>query len=145
MMSSAYAVSNNHSSKKSLSLVGILVLSSLGAIMLSPNASASVNGDYEITESISPISSGHYSSWDPVTIEVKVTNTGFYFNSQPREIEWFVCEGVQNEIDCYNQREELGNGIIESLQIGDETVHTMSDKYFPNGDEGLFTMVYRVV
>ena len=145
MMSSAYAVSNNHSSKKSLSLVGILVLSSLGAIMLSPSASASVNGDYEITESISPISGGHYSSWDPVTLEVKVTNTGFYFNSQPREIEWFVCEGVQSEIDCYNQREELGNGYIESLQIGEETVHTMSDKYFPNGDEGLFTMVYRFV
>ena len=143
MMSSAYAVSNNHSSKKSLSLVGILLLSSIGAIMLSPTASATVSGDYEITESLSPLPGVHYSSWDPVNLEVKVTNTGFFYNSQQRGIEWFVCEGIQSEIDCYNQREDFGTSSIESLQIGNDTEHTMSDKYYPNGDEGLFTMVYR--
>ena len=37
----------------------------------------------------------------------------------------------------------MGTSSIESLQIGNDTEHTMSDKYYPNGDEGLFTMVYR--
>ena len=55
MMSSAHAVSSVHSSKKSIGLVGLLVLSTLGGIALSPTASASVTGDYEITDSISPL------------------------------------------------------------------------------------------
>ena len=75
--------------------------------MLSPTASATVSGDYEITESLSPLPGVHYSSWDPVNLEVKVTNTGFFYNSQQRGIEWFVCEGIQSEIDCYNQREDF--------------------------------------
>ena len=143
MMSSAHAVSSVHSSKKSIGLVGLLLLSTLGGIALSPTASASVNGDYEITDSISPMPGVHYSYWDPVDIEVKVTNTGFYYNNQPRTIEWFVCEGVQTENDCYNQREESGTGSISPLQIGTDTDYVMSGKFFPSGAEGIHTMVYR--
>ena len=85
----------------------------------------------------------HYSYWNPVDIEVKVTNTGFYVNNQPRTIEWFVCEGVQTENDCYNQREESGTGSISPLQIGSETNYVMSGRFFPSGEEGIHTMVYR--
>ena len=52
MMSSAHAVSNEHSSKKSIGLVGLLLLSTLGGIALSPTAAANVSGDYEITTTI---------------------------------------------------------------------------------------------
>ena len=48
MMSRAYAVSDNGSTKSSIGLVALLILSSLGSIQLAPTASASVSGDYEI-------------------------------------------------------------------------------------------------
>ena len=47
---------------------------------------------------------------------------------------------VFKAIDCYNKREDFG-AVIESLQIGNDTEHTMSDKYYPNGDEGLVVWV----
>ena len=114
-MSSAHAVSKHHSSKKSFGLVALMVLSSLGGILLTPTASASVSGDYEITTSISPRPDIYMTAWDPVSIEVQVTNTGFFYNTESRSIEWFVCEGVQTENDCYNDREDYGIGSIESL------------------------------
>jgi len=143
MMSSANAVSSVHSSKKSICLVGLLLLSTLGGIALTPTVSASVTGDYEITDSISPLPDAHYSSWDPIDITIEVTNTGFYYNSQSRNMEWFVCEGVKTENDCFNQREDYGTGSIESIQIGSNSVYTMNKKYSPEGGQGIQTMVYR--
>ena len=143
MMSSAHAVSSVHSSKKSIGLVGLLVLSTLGGIALSPTASASVTGDYEITDSISPLQDAHYSSWDPIDVQVKISNTGFYYNTQTRNIEWFVCEGAQTENDCFNQREDYGTDSVQPIQIGSDTVFTMSNKFSPNGAQGIHTMVYR--
>ena len=70
MMSSAHAVSSVHSSKKSIGLVGLLLLSTLGGIALSPTASANVSGDYEITTHNIPMEDAHESSWDPVDVEV---------------------------------------------------------------------------
>ena len=54
-----------HSSKKSIGLVALMVLSSIGGILLAPNASASVSGDYEITNSISPRPDIYMTAWDP--------------------------------------------------------------------------------
>ena len=88
-MSSAHAVSKRHSSKKSIGLVALMILSSLGGILLAPTASASVSGDYEITTSISPMPDIYMPAWDPVYIEVEVKNSGFFYNSESRSIEWF--------------------------------------------------------
>ena len=143
MMSSANAVSSVHSSKKSIGLVGLLLLSTLGGIALTPTVSASVTGDYEITDSISPLPDAHYSSWDPIDIKIKVTNTGFYFNTQSRNLEWFVCQGVQTENDCFNQKDDYGTGSVESIQVGSDTIYTMNKKYSPEGGQGIQTMVYR--
>ena len=106
-------------------------------------ASASVTGDYEITDSISPLQNAHYSSWDPIEVQVKISNTGFYYNTQTRNIEWFVCEGAQTENDCFNQREDYGTDSVQPIQIGSDTVFTMSNKFSPNGAQGIHTMVYR--
>ena len=144
-MSSAYAVSNRRSSKKSIGLVGLLVLSSLGGILLAPTASASVSGDYEITASISPRPDVFMSSWDPISIEVQVTNSGFFINSQSRPIEWFVCEGYQDENSCYIDREDHGTGSIEPLDIGAHTNYSFTQNFNPNGDEGAYTLVYRFI
>ena len=57
-----------------------MILSSLGGILLAPTATASVSGDYEITSSISPQAGIYLTAWDPVYIEVEVTNTGFFYN-----------------------------------------------------------------
>ena len=145
MMSSAHAVSSVHSSKKSIGLVGLLLLSTLGGIALSPTASANVSGDYEITTTIYPMDNLSMSSWDSVDLEVQVKNSGFFYNTQARSIEWFVCEGVQNEVSCFNDREDYGAGTIEPLQVGASVNYTFPSTFSPNGDEGTFTLVYRFI
>lgn len=145
MMSSAYAVSSAHSSKKSIGLVGLLLLSTLGGIALTPSASATVSGDYEITNTIFPMDNLSMSSWDSVNLEVQVKNSGFFYNTQARSIEWYVCEGVQDETSCYNDREDYGAGSIDPLQVGASTNYSFTSTFSPNGDEGTFTLVYRFI
>ena len=144
-MSSVNAVSKVHSSKKSIGLVGLLLLSSLGALSLAPNASASVSGDYEITNSISPRPEVYLSSWEPVYFEVQVSNPGFFFNSQPRSIEMFVCEGVQDETSCYNDREEFASAAIDPIPTGGVVNYSFATIFYPDGAEGAHTIVYRFV
>ena len=111
--------------------------------MLVPTASANVSGDYEITSSISPRPGDYISAWDPISLKVEVTNSGFFYNSQVRTIEWFICEGVQDSNSCYNDREEYGIGSIDPLAIGANTTYTFSNSFYSNGDEGTYTLVYR--
>ena len=144
-MSSAHAVSGNGSSRKSIGLAALLMISSLAGVMLVPTAAATVSGDYEITASISPKPGDYISAWDPISLEVEVTNTGFFFNTQSRSIEWFVCEGTKDVNSCYNDREEYGIGSIESLQIGSTLSYTFTTMYSSDGDEGEFTIVYRFI
>lgn len=145
MMSSAHAVSSAHSSRKSIGLVGLLLLSTLGGIALAPSASATVSGDYEITNTIFPMDNLSMSSWDSVNLEVQVKNSGFFYNTQARSIEWYVCEGVQDETSCYNDREDYGAGSIDPLQVGASTNYSFTSTFSPNGDEGTFTLVYRFI
>ena len=145
MMSSAHAVSNRVSSKKSIGLVALLLFSSLSAIMLAPNAAAAVSGDYEISDTISPRDGIYLSSWDAVSFEVQVKNPGFFYNTQPRGIEMFVCEGDKDESSCFNDREEYGSGSIQPLQIGGVANYTFSKVFYPDGAEGMFTFVYRFI
>ena len=145
MMSSAYAVSSAHSSRKSIGLVGLLLLSTLGGIALTPSASATVSGDYEITNTIFPMDNLSMSSWDSVDLEVQVKNSGFFYNTQARSIEWYVCEGVQDETSCYNDREDYGAGSIDPLQVGASTNYSFTSTFSPNGDEGTYTLVYRFI
>ena len=144
-MSSAHAVSKRHSSKKSIGLVALMILSSLGGILLAPTASASVSGDYEITTSISPRPDIYMSAWDPVYIEVQVKNSGFFYNSESRSLEWFVCEGFQTETDCYNDREDYGIGSIEPLAIGASLNYSFNQPFNSFGDEGPYTLIYRFI
>ena len=144
-MSSAYAVSSAHSSRKSIGLVGLLLLSTLGGIALTPSASATVSGDYEITNTIFPMDNLSMSSWDSVDLEVQVKNSGFFYNTQARSIEWYVCEGVQDETSCYNDREDYGAGSIDPLQVGASTNYSFTSTFSPNGDEGTYTLVYRFI
>ena len=81
MMSSAYAVSSAHSSKKSIGLVGLLLLSTLGGIALTPSASATVSGDYEITNTIFPMDNLSVSAWYSVDLDVHVKNSGSFYNT----------------------------------------------------------------
>ena len=96
MMSSAYAESSNTSASLSIGLVSLLLLSAFGGILLTPTAAASVSGDYEITASISPLPGDFMSAWDPISLEVQITNSGFFYNTESRMIEWFVCERVKD-------------------------------------------------
>ncbi len=79
-MSSAHAVSKRHSSKKSIGLVALMILSSLGGILLAPTASASVSGDYEITTSIWLRADIYMSAWVRVLLVVEVINSGLFYN-----------------------------------------------------------------
>ena len=145
MMSRAYAVPETVSSRKSLGLVAILLFSVFAGISFTPTVSASVNGDLEITTSISPMPNDYMTSWDAILITVQVTNTGFFYNTDSREIEFFVCEGVQEVNACFLDREERGTGLIEPIGIGQTSTYTFNTGFSPNGKEGAFTLVYRFV
>mgnify|MGYP005726824281 CR=1 FL=1 len=134
-----------HSSKRSIGLVSLLILTSIGGIIATPSAAASVSGDYEITASVSPLPGDYMSAWDPVYMEVEITNSGFFYNTQPRSVEWFVCEGNQLENDCYNNREGYGIGSIDPIIVGESVTYSFSNYFSPNGDEGLYTLVYRFI
>ncbi len=113
--------------------------------MLVPNAAAAVSGDYEISTTISPSDGIYLSSWDPVAFEVQVKNSGFFFNSQPRSIELFICEGDKDETSCYNDKDEYASDSIEPLQIGEIVNLTFSKLFYPDGAEGIHTFVYRFI
>ena len=144
-MSSGNADSDYGSSRSSIGLVSLLILSSLGAVLMAPTASASVSGDYEISASLSPLPGDYMSAWDPVYFEVEVTNSGFFYNTQTRSIEWFVCEGIQDETSCYNDREDYGIGSIEPIAVGESISYSFSQSFTSNGDEGPYTLVYRFI
>ena len=76
-MSSANLELSRSASRKSLGLVSLLLLSSLSAVLIVPTASA-VSGDYEITESLSPMPGQYLEPYEQLYIEVKITNTGFF-------------------------------------------------------------------
>lgn len=143
MMSSAYAESGNASKGRGISLAVLLVLSTLGGILLAPSVSATVSGDYEITASISPRPGDFMTAWDPITLEVQVTNSGFFYNSEARTIEWFVCEGTKDVNTCFNEREDSGSGSIEPIAIGQNLTYTFLTYFSSDGDEGAYTLVYR--
>ena len=129
MMSSAYAESSNTSARLSISLVSLLLLSAFGGILLAPNATASVSGDYEVTASISPLSGNFMSAWDPISLEVQITNSGFFYNTESRMIEWFVCEGVKDSATCYNDRDDYGTAPIDPIPVGQSINHTFVKMY----------------
>ena len=145
MMSRAYAVPETASSRKSLGLVAILLFSVFAGISFTPNVSASVNGDLEITTSLSPMPNDYMTSWDSIIITVQVTNTGFFYNPDSREIEFFVCEGVQEVNACFLDRDERGTGLIDPIGLGQTTNLTFNTGFSPNGKEGAFTLVYRFI
>tara|TARA_B110001452_G_scaffold266928_1_gene275107 strand:+ start:340 stop:3291 length:2952 start_codon:yes stop_codon:yes gene_type:complete len=144
-MSSAYAESSNASARSSIGLTALLILSAFGGLLLAPTASATVSGDYEITSSISPRPGDVMTSWDPFTLEVEVTNSGFFFNTESRSIEWFICEGTKDASSCFNQKEDYGTGIIESVPVGQSVNYTFTQTFGSDGDEGPYTLVYRFI
>ena len=123
MMSSAYAESSNTSASLSIGLVSLLLLSAFGGILLTPTAAASVSGDYEITASISPLPGDFMSAWDPISLEVQITNSGFFYNTESRMIEWFVCEGVKDSTNCYNDRDDYGTAAMPPTPISVSYTH----------------------
>ncbi len=143
MMSRADAVNSNTSHRGSIGLVALLLLSVLGGIISAPVASANFAGDLEITESISPKNGSVISSWDPISLEVKVTNTGFVYNTDTRIIEWYICEGIKDELSCISTNEDSGTGIVEAIPVDQFTTFTFDQTFSPDGDEGNYTAVFR--
>ena len=142
-MSRAYAVAETVSVKKSLGLATLMIVSIFAGITYAPTASATVSGDLEITTSINPRPDDYKTSWDSVLLTVQITNTGFFYNTDQRLIEWFICEGIQDVTSCYNDREDRGQGSLDPIPIGQSLNYTFTQGFNPNGDEGEFTLVYR--
>ena len=142
-MSSAHAASSNASTRRSIGLVALLMLSTLGGILLVPTVSAVISGDYEVTASISPRPGDYMSAWDHVTLEVEISNSGFFYNTETRSIEWFICEGAKDANTCFDEREDYGIGTIEPIPIGQSTTYSFLQSFSSDGDEGPYTLVYR--
>ena len=116
-----------------------MILSSLGGILLAPTASASVSGDMRLQPRFRQ---GQTSTCQHGTCihRGRSENSGFFYNSESRSIEWFVCEGFQTETDCYNDREDYGIGSIEPLAIGASLNYSFNQPFNSFGDEGPYTL-----
>ena len=57
----------------------------------------------------------------------------------------FVCEGVQDETSCYNDREEFASAAIDPIPTGGVVNYSFATIFYPDGAEGAHTIVYRFV
>lgn len=110
---------------------------------MAPTASAMVSGDYEITSSIVPLEDEYISSWDPIFFEINITNSGFFFNTETRIVEWFICEGELDVNSCISANEDSGSMNIEPIHIGASVEAQAGNSFSPDGDEGVYTLIYR--
>ena len=140
MMSSANLELSRSASRKSLGLVGLLLLSSLSAVLIVPTASA-VSGDYEITESLSPMPGQYLEPYEQLFIEVKITNTGFFNTQDDRGIEWWICEDTSS--NCKADSEQYGSEQIQPIPVGQSIDFQFTNPFSPNSNfDGAYKIIY---
>lgn len=142
-MSRAIAVESTGLAGKSIALIFVMLISSFSGLLMAPTASAMVSGDYEITSSIIPLEGESISSWDPIFFEMNITNSGFFFNTETRIIEWFICEGELDVNSCISANEDSGSMSVEPIHIGASVEVQSGNSFSPDGDEGVYTLIYR--
>jgi len=142
-MSRAIAVESTGLAGKSIALIFVMLISSFSGLLMAPTASAMVSGDYEITSSIIPLEGEYISSWDPIFFELNITNSGFFFNTEARIVEWFICEGELDVNSCISTKEDSGSINIEPISIGASVNLQAGNSFSPDGDEGVYTLIYR--
>ena len=140
MMSSANLELSRSASRKSLGLVSLLLLSSLSAVLIVPTASA-VSGDYEITESLSPMPGQYLEPYEQLYIEVKITNTGFFNTQDDRGIEWWICEDTSS--NCKADSEQYGSEQIQPIPVGQSIDFQFTNPFSPNSNfDGAYKIIY---
>jgi len=142
-MSRAIAVESTGLVGKSIALIFVMLISSFSGILMAPTASAMVSGDYELTESLVPLEGEYISSWDPILFEFNVTNSGFFFNTEARVVEWFICEGELDVNACISANEDSGSVSVEPIAVGASVIVQSANSFSPDGGEGVHTLIYR--
>jgi len=110
---------------------------------MSPTASA-VSGDYEITVSLSPRPGEYIEPFEELEISVRITNTGFFVNSEDRYIEWWICKNETG--NCKGDAEQYGSSMIETIPIGQSVDFDFPTSFSPKSNyNGAFKIIYEFI
>ncbi|HIL64776.1 MAG: hypothetical protein CXT71_02500 [Methanobacteriota archaeon] len=142
-MARADAAGISSNGNKTLGVCALLLLSTFAGIILAPSAAAAISGDLEISKSKSPLENVTYTSWNGLSIEVEVSNTGFFFNQNTRTIQWYICAGDLDENQCYNDKDGSGSGELQPIPIGTSVNLTFTNMFSPDGGSGIHTLVLK--
>ena len=135
--------SNGSKQRASLGFVFMLLLSSLGALATVPASSAALPGSIGITDSVSPIPDGWYSSFDTIQFQAELTNYYAGASGNGRTLTWFACDGDITISQCKSTYDDTGQFAVGNVPGQSSQTATSTDLWIPGQSaEGVFTVLY---
>ena len=131
--------------KTSISLVFIMLFSAFSMLAYVPSASAVEQVDLAIVSGQTPVEDRFYSAFDPITFSVEVENQALSPLTNSRAMKWYVCEGDLNELPCISNNIKNGGMNVIGLLSGESGNFSDSNRWFPSGSSGTFTVVFKFV
>ena len=126
-----------------LGFVLMLLLSSLGALAVSPTASAAVSGSLGITTSSAPVPDGWYSSFDAIEFTAEVTNHYLSTSGATRTLSWYACSGQVTETECRSTFSATGSFAMQNINGNTTLTVPSTSQWVPGGSaDGIFTILY---
>lgn len=126
-----------------LGFVLMLLLSSLGALAISPTASAAVSGSLGITTSSSPVPDGWYASLDAVEFTAEVTNHYLSPSGATRTLTWYACSGQVTEATCKSTFAATGSFAMQNIAGNTTMTVPSTGQWVPGGNaNGIYTILY---
>ena len=119
--------SNGSKQRASLGFVFMLLLSSLGALATVPASSAALPGSIGITDSVSPIPDGWYSSFDTIQFQAELTNYYAGASGNGRTLTWFACDGDITISQCKSTYDDTGQFVVGNIPGQSSQTATSTD------------------
>ena len=129
--------------KTSISLVLLMLFSVFSMLAYVPSAAAVEQIDLAIVTGQAPIEDRYYSAFDPITFTVEVENQALSPLTNTRTLKWYVCDGPRTAVSCISNNVEDGGMNINGLLSGESANFSDSNRWFPSGASGTFTVVFK--
>ena len=129
--------------KTSFSLVFLMLFSAFSMLAYVPSAAAVEQIDLAIVSGQTPVEDRFYSAFDPITFTVEVENQALSPLTNTRTLKWYVCDGPRTAVSCISNNIEDGGMNINGLLSGESANFSDSNRWFPSGATGTFTVVFK--
>ena len=129
--------------KTSISLVFIMLFSACSMLAYVPNATAVEQIDLAIIHGQSPVEDRFYSAFDPITFTAEVENQALSPLTNTRTMKWYICDGPRTAVSCVSNNVANGGMNVNGLLSGESSNFSDSNRWFPSGVSGTFTVVFK--